>query len=175
MPLTLAHMLRRASSLRESVDDTESRIRWLREEAKALGLPFDAVFPDGWPVAGRVVTNPAQSGSDETDETRPRYTSPTGQIWRGRGRRPNWLVEALARGCTLEDFVDLALPVAPPVADEPQLADVAVKGATYSDGKGNFWKGSGRRPLWLVSALKDGTALEELRVRSRPGSGLRST
>ncbi len=175
MPLTLAHMLRRASSLRESVDDTENRIRWLQEEAKALGLPFDAVFPDGWPVAGRAVTNPAQNGSTEAAETRPCFTSPTGQTWHGRGRRPNWLVEALARGCTLDDFVDLALPVAPPEVDEAEQADAAVKGATYSDGKGNFWKGSGRRPLWLVSALNDGTALEDLRVRTRRGSSLRST
>ena len=171
-------MLRRASALRESVDDNDSRIQWLREEAKALGLPFEVVFPDGWPVTGRAVTNSGQIGSREAVETRPCFISPTGQTWYGRGRRPNWLVEALARGCTLEDFVDLALPQAPPEVDEAveaEQVEVAVKGATYSDGNGNFWKGSGRRTLWLVSALEQGTALEQLRVRTKRGNSLRST
>lgn len=33
------------------------------------------------------------------------YRSPEGQTWSpGRGRKPNWLVDALAAGKTLEDF-----------------------------------------------------------------------
>lgn len=34
----------------------------------------------------------------------PRYRSEKGQTWSGRGRKPRWVVEALAAGKTLEDL-----------------------------------------------------------------------
>jgi DNA-binding protein H-NS len=35
----------------------------------------------------------------------PKYRSPSGETWAGRGARPRWLVEALKRGKKLEHFL----------------------------------------------------------------------
>jgi len=35
----------------------------------------------------------------------PKYRSPSGETWAGRGARPRWLVEALKRGKKVEDFL----------------------------------------------------------------------
>lgn len=34
----------------------------------------------------------------------PKYRSPDGETWAGRGARPRWLVEALKAGSKVEDF-----------------------------------------------------------------------
>jgi DNA-binding protein H-NS len=35
----------------------------------------------------------------------PKYRSPSGETWAGRGARPRWLVAALKRGKKVEDFL----------------------------------------------------------------------
>ena len=35
----------------------------------------------------------------------PKYRSPSGETWAGRGARPKWMVEALKRGKRMEDFL----------------------------------------------------------------------
>jgi len=35
----------------------------------------------------------------------PKYRSPSGETWAGRGVRPRWLVAALKRGKKMEDFL----------------------------------------------------------------------
>jgi DNA-binding protein H-NS len=35
----------------------------------------------------------------------PKYRSPSGETWAGRGARPTWLVEALKRGKKIEHFL----------------------------------------------------------------------
>jgi DNA-binding protein H-NS len=35
----------------------------------------------------------------------PKYRSPSGETWAGRGARPKWLVAALKRGKRVEDFL----------------------------------------------------------------------
>jgi len=35
----------------------------------------------------------------------PKYRSPSGETWAGRGVRPKWMVEALKRGKRVEDFL----------------------------------------------------------------------
>src|SRR6266403_3490327 len=34
----------------------------------------------------------------------PKYRSPSGETWAGRGAKPKWLVEALKKGRRMEDF-----------------------------------------------------------------------
>lgn len=34
----------------------------------------------------------------------PKYRSPAGETWTGRGKRPNWLKEAITAGSKVEDF-----------------------------------------------------------------------
>jgi DNA-binding protein H-NS len=35
----------------------------------------------------------------------PKYRSPSGETWAGRGARPKWMVEALKSGKKLDDFL----------------------------------------------------------------------
>jgi DNA-binding protein H-NS len=35
----------------------------------------------------------------------PKYRSPSGETWAGRGARPKWMVEALKKGRRMEDFL----------------------------------------------------------------------
>jgi DNA-binding protein H-NS len=35
----------------------------------------------------------------------PKYRSPDGETWAGRGARPRWLVEALKKGKKIDDFL----------------------------------------------------------------------
>jgi DNA-binding protein H-NS len=35
----------------------------------------------------------------------PKYRSPSGETWAGRGARPKWMVEALKKGKKLDDFL----------------------------------------------------------------------
>jgi DNA-binding protein H-NS len=35
----------------------------------------------------------------------PKYRSPSGETWAGRGARPRWMVEALKKGKKLDDFL----------------------------------------------------------------------
>jgi DNA-binding protein H-NS len=35
----------------------------------------------------------------------PKYRSPSGETWAGRGARPKWMVEALKKGKKVEDFL----------------------------------------------------------------------
>jgi DNA-binding protein H-NS len=34
----------------------------------------------------------------------PKYRSPSGETWAGRGAKPKWMVEALTKGKKVEDF-----------------------------------------------------------------------
>ena len=34
----------------------------------------------------------------------PKYKGPNGELWSGRGRKPNWLTDAIDGGATLEQF-----------------------------------------------------------------------
>ena len=35
----------------------------------------------------------------------PKYRSPSGETWAGRGQRPKWMVEALKKGKKMESFL----------------------------------------------------------------------
>ena len=35
----------------------------------------------------------------------PKYRSPSGETWAGRGQRPRWMVEALKKGKKIESFL----------------------------------------------------------------------
>ena len=35
----------------------------------------------------------------------PKYRSPSGETWAGRGQRPRWMVEALKKGKRMDDFL----------------------------------------------------------------------
>lgn len=50
-----------------------------------------------------VIKNKTQKRSGTANPI-PRYRNADGQTWSGRGRKPKWVIEALAAGKTLEDM-----------------------------------------------------------------------
>jgi DNA-binding protein H-NS len=46
-----------------------------------------------------------QKGSLKGRKVPPKYRSPSGETWAGRGAKPRWLVAAIKRGKKAEDFL----------------------------------------------------------------------
>ena len=80
--------------LRKRVDETlNERRAELQMQLERMALVGGArVVPGGGsPLRGRKVP--------------PRYRSPSGETWAGRGAKPRWLVAAIKRGKKLDDFL----------------------------------------------------------------------
>jgi DNA-binding protein H-NS len=80
--------------LRERVDETLLKRRAeLQQQLEriAVGSGARVVRGSGSHLKGRKVP--------------PKYRSPSGETWAGRGARPRWLVAAIKRGKKLDDFL----------------------------------------------------------------------
>ncbi len=60
----------------------------------------------GRPVASKATSHSVSAGADSGRNglLSAKYGDPSGNRWMGRGRRPNWLVAALAEGKPLDAF-----------------------------------------------------------------------
>jgi DNA-binding protein H-NS len=75
--------------LRQDIDKAlDHKVTELRSQLSMLGRP---AIQRGSRLKGRKVP--------------PKYRSPLGETWAGRGARPRWLVAAIQRGKRLEDFL----------------------------------------------------------------------
>jgi DNA-binding protein H-NS len=75
--------------LREDIDRAlDRKANELRNQLSMLGRP---AIQRGSRLKGRKVP--------------PKYRSPSGETWAGRGARPTWLVAALKKGKKVEDFL----------------------------------------------------------------------
>jgi DNA-binding protein H-NS len=75
--------------LREDIDKAlDRKASELRSQLSMLGRP---AVQRGSRLKGRKVP--------------PKYRSPSGETWAGRGARPRWLVAALKKGKKLENFL----------------------------------------------------------------------
>ncbi len=99
-----------------------------------------------------------------------RYRDDSGNVWGGRGPRPQWLRDALASGRSLEDFALGAAPAKPAPAAKKK-APVGRKAAAskkapvkYRDDAGNTWSGRGLKPRWLKAAIDGGKSLDDFRT-----------
>ena len=48
---------------------------------------------------------PSGKSSLKGKKVPPKYRSPSGETWAGRGQRPKWMVEALKKGKKMESFL----------------------------------------------------------------------
>jgi DNA-binding protein H-NS len=80
-------------SLRDQIDERLLELRAeLEEQLAALdGQAKGKAIRTGSSLKGRKVP--------------PKYRSPKGETWAGRGARPKWLVEALKKGKKIDDFL----------------------------------------------------------------------
>jgi DNA-binding protein H-NS len=56
-------------------------------------------------VGGRRVVRGGGGSALKGRKVSPKYRSPSGETWAGRGARPRWLVAAIKGGKKLEDFL----------------------------------------------------------------------
>jgi len=78
--------------LRKRVDETlHKRRAELEKQLERIGGGRRVVRGGGSPLRGRKVP--------------PKYRSPSGETWAGRGARPRWLVAAIRGGKKLDDFL----------------------------------------------------------------------
>jgi DNA-binding protein H-NS len=85
---------------REIKNRQQDEVKKAREQilsiAQSVGLPIEQL------VANATRKSKAEKGST----VRAQYRNPADseQTWTGRGRQPRWVVEALAKGKTLDEF-----------------------------------------------------------------------
>jgi DNA-binding protein H-NS len=77
-------------SLRDQVD---KRLLELRAELEKQLASFDGA------------KSKASGKSLKGKKVPPKYRSPSGETWAGRGQRPRWLVAALKKGKKIESFL----------------------------------------------------------------------
>ena len=72
----------------------------ISDMVKAQGLSLNELFPQ----PGKAKSQP--KGKSQTEMPKVKYRNPDNpsQTWSGTGRKPTWIIEALASGKTLEDF-----------------------------------------------------------------------
>lgn len=111
----LAKIENRLAELNARLNEIHADIEQMRSTVVRHKLAPEDIFPDGWPDFDEGVA--AGSGTRKAPvararkATKPRaspsivlYRNANGQEWTGKGRRPNWLNEALEAGATLADF-----------------------------------------------------------------------
>ena len=80
-------------SLRDQVD---KRLVELRSELEKQLAAFDGAKSKG---------KPSGKSSLKGKKVPPKYRSPSGETWAGRGAKPRWMVAALKKGKKIESFL----------------------------------------------------------------------
>jgi DNA-binding protein H-NS len=142
--------------------ETQGVIDRIKTAIDHYGLTSDHLFG----AAPKVRAAKASNGAAK-------YSDGQGRTWSGKGKRPNWLREAIASGRSLDDFTAAAparqsangaMPAKP---EKPAKSRKLKKRATrviFRDSAGNTWSGMGPRPRWLKAAIASGQSEESLRV-----------
>lgn len=137
----------------------------IRAAIEAYGITRQDLFGTSAETAPRKQPRgPARAG-------KAKFSDGKGNTWVGRGKRPQWLRDALESGAKLEDFLGRAsspatqsgAPAAAAERGRPRAQGKAGK-AKYRDNAGNAWSGRGPRPRWLKDALATGKTLDDLRA-----------
>ena len=157
----IAKLEREAESARKAeIADVIGRIK---EAIAAYGLTAQDLF------SGK--RGAAKGVAKSEGKTSAKYGDGAGNVWGGRGPRPQWLRDALAAGKSLEDFAMGRSAAAPKAAKgsakgkrPAKRAGKRAAGTQYSDGAGNQWGGRGPRPRWLREAIEGGKSLEDFKV-----------
>lgn len=111
----------------------------------------------------------ARKGAKRGRPARAKYSDGRGNVWGGRGPRPQWLRDQLEAGRSLEDFLAGGGGGGTKAAKSKpgrKASGRKKRGGTvkYRDGSGNTWTGFGPRPGWVKSALAAGKSLDEFLI-----------
>jgi DNA-binding protein H-NS len=168
MPKSYSKLMKEIHALRAEADDLRRKeagevIARIKEAIKAYDLSPGDLFASSNSRRGRKTAKRPTARFDGAA----RYSDGAGNVWGGRGPRPRWLRDALAKGKSLSDFDAAKTPVANDPAASPKATRKKTKskrGGTvkYKDEAGNTWTGIGRKPEWFRAALAAGKAAEDM-------------
>ena len=176
MSKQIADLRARAEKLkRQEVGEVITKIK---KAITAYGITAHELF-------GQAVTTKTRAAAKKSKSAViAKYSDGSGNVWGGRGPRPQWLRDALAKGKQLADFLtgghDGGNGVAPTAKStkiasakqagtkkggrkEAAAKKISTSRVQYTDGT-NTWLGRGPRPRWLKEALAGGRTLDDLRV-----------
>ena len=145
---------------------------------ETYGITAQDLFGHG---AGSAARSTAGTGKGQRSKSSlpAKYADSNGNIWVGRGKRPDWLREAIAAGRSLEEFaVDGAAGSATKSSRGRGAAPKAAKRAgkkagqrkgtgkvRYRDSDGNAWTGIGPVPRWLKAHIDAGKSRDAFLVQ----------
>lgn len=157
MPKTYAQLQKQIEALQREADKArEAEVLGVIERIKVAishyELTSDQLFGNAKGKRGAI----AQAGAA------PKYSDGMGNSWSGKGKRPNWLRDALSSGRSLEEFA-AASSGQSRQAPAQKKAKRSTKVA-FRDSAGNAWSGMGPRPKWLKDAIAAGQSEESLRI-----------
>ncbi len=108
---TYADVVRQIEDLRAEADrlrknEVEGVVTRIREAIAAYDLTAEDLFGTQARAARRQAPGKKKASKKKTDApTAAKYSDAEGNVWGGRGPRPQWLRNALGNGANLEDFL----------------------------------------------------------------------
>ena len=145
----------------------------IRVAIEAYGFTPDDLFGGSTGTATRSRSALRASGGTAPRESVVKFTDGHGNVWGGRGPRPNWLRTALAQGHSLEDFAVDRMASAGAAGETSRWSSASsafggnskrrVVAIKFRDGV-NVWSGRGSYPRWLREAIDKGRSVEDFRV-----------
>lgn len=104
MPRTIAQLKRRLEQALADADHAEAVLQLVRDAVRRYGFEPSDVFDHAQEQATLRGGKASKSVKRKPARAAAAYSDAAGNTWAGRGRRPAWLNDALARGASLEDF-----------------------------------------------------------------------
>jgi DNA-binding protein H-NS len=87
-------LLREAEEVR--VREIQGAIDDIRQKMAQFGLTLRDIEPG--------VSGPRRSSSGKGTKAKAKFRDPAGNTWSGRGKRPKWLTDAIAKGHRIDEF-----------------------------------------------------------------------
>ena len=115
----IAELKAKAEALRK--EEVAAVVAKMREDIKAFEITAQDLF-------GRILGKSAKGKSKSS--ALPKFADGTGNVWVGRGPRPQWLRDALAAGKRLEEFVFGGTPAKAQASAAPAAKKAAAKKAS---------------------------------------------
>ena len=110
VPKTLTQMKKRLEEAMSEVREAEEIIPLLKEVIAKFELEPADLFEATTANARKIQSLTSETGRPPAGKP-VLYEDAVGNTWAGKGRRPSWLKEAIARGKTLEEFRTRGTPL----------------------------------------------------------------
>ena len=91
-------LLRKAEQVR--TQEIQGAIEDIRRKMAEFGLTIKDIAPN----SGGAGTGARRASATRGMKAKAKYRDSSGNTWSGRGKRPNWLVDALSKGRQIEEF-----------------------------------------------------------------------